>query len=47
MESTRIMVLDQGCLAEFDTPQALINRPDSLFAQMVATADGVHDEQHE
>ena len=44
MESTRIMVLDKGYLAEFDTPQNLINRPGSLFGLMVATADGVKSE---
>ena len=41
MDSTRVMVLDQGYLAEFDTPQNLVNKAGGLFATMVHTADGV------
>jgi hypothetical protein len=45
MESDRIMVLDKGFLAEFDTPANLISRPESLFRRMVETADGVQADQ--
>ena len=31
MDSDRILVLDQGKIAEFDTPEALLGRPASLF----------------
>ncbi|CAG8498041.1 12020_t:CDS:10 [Acaulospora colombiana] len=31
MDSNRILVLDEGVIAEFDTPYRLINNPDSLF----------------
>ena len=36
--SDRIMVLDDGRLAEFDTPARLRGKPDSLFAQLCANA---------
>ena len=32
MDSTRVMVLDKGYLAEFDTPQNLINKPSDQCA---------------
>eukprot|EP00741_Cyanophora_paradoxa_P016796 tig00020941_g16221.t1 len=35
MDSDRILVLDKGVLAEFDTPAALLARPDSILAAMV------------
>ena len=34
-EYDRIMVLDDGRIAEFDTPQALLQDPNSHYAQMV------------
>lgn len=42
MDSSRILVLSQGEVAEFDTPAALLANPDSVFAGMVAAsrADG-------
>lgn len=45
MDSTRILVLDQGHLAEFDTPQNLINKPNGIFATMVKTAEGVKGQE--
>ncbi|KAL7746033.1 Canalicular multispecific organic anion transporter 2 [Sorochytrium milnesiophthora] len=35
MDSDRILVLDQGQVAEFDTPQALLQILDSAFAKLV------------
>jgi len=35
MDYDRIMVLDKGTLAEFDTPKNLLLKPDSMFASMV------------
>lgn len=32
------MVLDEGRLHEFDTPENLLSTPDSLFAQLVLNA---------
>ncbi|KII68207.1 Canalicular multispecific organic anion transporter 2 [Thelohanellus kitauei] len=34
----KILVLDNGSVAEFDTPQNLLSRGDSLFASMVSHA---------
>lgn len=38
IDSDRIMVLDAGRLVEFDTPQALLSKPDSIFSKLVAEA---------
>ncbi|KAG8041564.1 hypothetical protein G9C98_002857 [Cotesia typhae] len=36
INSNRILVMDNGCAAEFDTPyKLLIEKPDSIFAKMV------------
>ncbi|KAI9475097.1 P-loop containing nucleoside triphosphate hydrolase protein [Coemansia mojavensis] len=35
MDSDRILVMNQGHVVEFDTPQALLQQPGSLFKQMV------------
>ncbi|KII68206.1 Multidrug resistance-associated protein 1 [Thelohanellus kitauei] len=35
----KILVLDKGSVAEFDSPQNLLSRNDSLFASMVAHAE--------
>lgn len=35
MDSHRVMVLEQGELAEFDTPERLLSNPDGLFSQFV------------
>jgi ABC-type proline/glycine betaine transport system ATPase subunit len=34
--SDRILVLDGGELAEFDTPAALLRQPDSAFSSIIA-----------
>ena len=51
MDSTRILVLDNGYLAEFDTPHNLLQNKNGIFANMVASANtnkgDAHDaEQH-
>ena len=38
MDSSRIMVLDAGRIVEFDTPDALLGRPASIFYGMVKEA---------
>ncbi|KAG0026069.1 hypothetical protein BGZ82_009678 [Podila clonocystis] len=35
MDSDRILVLDHGYVAEFDSPQALLSKPDSIFSSLV------------
>lgn len=41
--SDRIMVLDDGNLMEFDTPENLLSNPDSLFAKLVQSAAEAED----
>jgi ABC-type proline/glycine betaine transport system ATPase subunit len=35
MDSTKIMVLNRGELAEYDRPAALLERPETIFSSMV------------
>lgn len=37
-QSDKILVLDQGAVAEYDSPQALLANPDSLYASLVGQA---------
>ncbi|XP_071501330.1 ATP-binding cassette sub-family C member 5-like [Diadema antillarum] len=39
LDSDKILVMDDGKIAEFDSPAALRNTPNSLFAQMLAAAE--------
>ena len=36
MDSDRVLTMDDGNIAEFDSPARLLARPDSLFASMAA-----------
>ena len=38
LDSDRILALDDGHVAEFDTPQALLSNPDSLLTGLVEAA---------
>jgi ATP-binding cassette subfamily C (CFTR/MRP) protein 1 len=38
-QSDKILVLDQGTVAEYDSPQALLAKPDSIYASLVSQAD--------
>lgn len=38
MDSTKILVLDQGRLQEYDTPQTLLQNPNSMFSSLVKSA---------
>ena len=38
MDSDRVLVLDQGKVAEFDSPANLLGRADSIFASLVKQA---------
>merc|ERR1711924_407604 len=38
IDSDKILLLQDGQVAEFDAPQTLLSRPDSMFAQMVEKA---------
>jgi ABC-type multidrug transport system fused ATPase/permease subunit len=42
MDSDRILVLDQGHIAEFDSPQNLLNDSTSIFYSMTNEANQVN-----
>ena len=42
MDSDRVLVLDDGNIAEFDTPSALLSKPDGLFKAMVDKSNASH-----
>lgn len=44
VDSTRILVLDAGKVAEYDTPATLMGRPDSAFAQLLGQASAAASE---
>nr|XP_045601897.1 ATP-binding cassette sub-family C member 5-like isoform X2 [Procambarus clarkii] len=39
MSCSRVMVLDDGKVAEFDTPRVLLAKPSSMFSKMLAKAE--------
>ncbi|CCD69453.1 ABC-type glutathione-S-conjugate transporter [Caenorhabditis elegans] len=41
MDSDRLLVLDKGCVAEFDTPKKLLSNPDGIFYSMAKDANVV------
>lgn len=43
LDSSRIMVMKNGRLAEIDTPKALLARPNSLFSQLVRSSESSSD----
>lgn len=38
MDSHRVLVMSEGRVAEYDTPQVLMQRPESLFFSLVQEA---------
>jgi hypothetical protein len=38
MDSTRILVMDKGIVAEYDTPAALLAKKDSIFYSLALEA---------
>lgn len=43
MDSDRVIVLDQGIIAEYDTPQALLSNKNSIFYGMARNAGIVNN----
>jgi ABC-type proline/glycine betaine transport system ATPase subunit len=43
MDSDRVIVLDQGKIAEYDTPQVLLANKDSIFYGMAKNAGLVNN----
>ncbi len=39
MDSDKVLVMDKGQVAEFDSPNNLLNQPNSLFASLVESWD--------
>ena len=37
--SDRILVMDNGTVAEFDTPERLLQNPEGIFSKLVAAAN--------
>jgi ABC-type multidrug transport system fused ATPase/permease subunit len=35
MDSDKILVMDDGIVAEFDSPTVLLSNPDSIFSQIL------------
>lgn len=44
LDSDRVLVLDDGRIAEFDTPQNLRNKPDGIFKSMVEKSRSAKDQ---
>lgn len=44
LDSDRILVLKDGTVTEFDTPTALLDNPDSIFAHLVEESNRSHNE---
>ena len=42
MDSDRVMVMQRGRIAEFDSPSVLASTPHSLFAKLIAESKTVH-----
>jgi ABC-type sulfate/molybdate transport systems ATPase subunit len=43
MDSDRVLVLDQGKIAEFDSPQVLLSNKDSIFYGMAKNSGLVNN----
>ncbi|KAM3726824.1 Multidrug resistance-associated protein [Dirofilaria immitis] len=46
MNSDRVLVLESGCIREFDTPKKLLDDPDSLFHAMVKDSGLLPTKEH-
>ncbi|KAL3981708.1 multi drug resistance-associated protein (MRP) [Acanthocheilonema viteae] len=46
MDSDRVLVLENGCIHEFDTPRKLLDDPDSLFRAMVKESGLLPTKEH-
>ena len=44
MDSDKVLVMDNGCVAEFDTPSKLLENNDSMFSQLVHNWDSSNAE---
>lgn len=47
MSSDRIMVLDKGTILEFDSPQALLQRQESIFRKLYKESHNRDSSDHE
>lgn len=44
MDSDRVLVLDDGRIAEFDSPETLLKKEDSIFKSMVDKSRKAHSQ---
>lgn len=44
MDSDKVLVMDAGSVAEFDSPKQLLSTPDSMFAALVANWENSHND---
>jgi len=42
MDSDRVLVLDDGNIAEFDTPDALLSKEEGIFTSLVKKSEAAH-----
>ena len=47
IDSDRVLVMDDGMVAEYDTPEALMSNPNGLFKAYVEASKHEHGETHE
>ena len=47
MDSDKILVMNDGIVAEYDSPDALLQNPESMFSDIVSHANGGAEEEEE
>jgi ATP-binding cassette subfamily C (CFTR/MRP) protein 1 len=45
MDSDKVLVMDKGSVAEYDTPQRLLSNEQSMFFSLVSNWENSHTDQ--